>query len=114
MAVTILFPETFDVLTREARGGIVFHKSPEGLLLREKKSSHLLNDYDSTSCPVCIVRRQFEAILLGKLMQRHYEERDSERLQDRTRLEKISLEDTTQDAILSKMNQQRTKGLKTF
>jgi hypothetical protein len=47
-------------------------------------------------------------------MQGHYEERDSERLQDRTRLEKIFLEDTTQDAILSKMNQQRTKGLKTF
>ena len=94
--------------------GIFFHKSPEGFLLREKKGGQPFNDYDSTSCPVCIVRQQFEATLLGKFMQGHYEERDSERLQDRTRLEKISLEDTAQEAILSKMKKQRTKGLKTF
>jgi len=37
VAVTILFPETFDMLIREVRDGIVFHKSPRRLLLIEKK-----------------------------------------------------------------------------
>jgi len=69
----MLFPDSFDILLN-ARSGIIFHKSPERILPKETRRSHLLNDDDSASCPVCMVRREFETTRSGKLVQRHCQE----------------------------------------
>lgn len=45
----MLFPGSF-IRRKKSRNGILFHKSPEWLLLKEKKSSHLLHDDCSASC----------------------------------------------------------------